>query len=63
MFNAESWGREIFFVLASFLAPKHEAPKFQERMNFDFFALDTKNYRPRAKQLLNLQFLMPKVGG
>jgi hypothetical protein len=53
----------IFFVLTSFRAPKHEALKFQERLNFDFFAFDIESWRPRAKKLFNLQFSMAKVGG
>jgi len=54
MFGVKSWGQEQKFVLASFWAPKHEALKFQEMLNFDLFALNTESWRPSAKKLFDL---------
>jgi hypothetical protein len=54
MLGAESWGQEQKFVLASFWAPEHETLKFQERLKFDFFALDTESWRLNTKKMFDL---------
>jgi hypothetical protein len=52
MFNVESWGQDQKFVLAFFWAPEHEALKFQERLNFDFFCTWHRKLEAKHKKIV-----------